>query len=203
MTEESQPIVQPSSNTKSFNTKKVTVTVVVIAVVLVILGSIGWYVLNQQMTLNPNTINKIATSSTPKKTSTDTPTPTPNPDGSSGTPPKDCGKVTAHVNTTIALDASANQIEDCFWNSYQNKTPATLTLSSLGVDAGSTTYFSITKVNDKSQVTGYNQSYMVPKGAEEKETFSCDSLTKDSNGLHAIKCKFKSSTLDILIPSFH
>ena len=116
---------------------------------------------------------------------------------------RDCGKVTTHGGNLPALDASANTVEGCFWKSYSNSTPASLILTYMGVDAGTTTYLTISDSNGSPVVGGYSQSYMAPKGNGEKDTFTCQKLTRDLNGLSAASCKFKSgSTSDILIPAF-
>ncbi len=77
MPEEPQPAVStPSPPTfKSFDTKKVAVTVIIIVVVLAISALSGWYVLSQQITNNQSktfTTTKTATSSSKLSTSSAT-----------------------------------------------------------------------------------------------------------------------------------
>jgi|GEM_PF-2750990 len=125
---------------------------------------------------------------------------------------KNCGQVVTHGENMPALDPAAQQAEDCFWTNFQSGTAAGLTLTYMGVDTGTNINFSTSIVNciqapcnAPGSVTGYSQGYSAnpPVGVGfPKDYFACSTLTKDSSGLHALQCKFKDSTKDILIPSY-
>lgn len=192
----------PSQNNNNIvKVKKIIFAALAVLLVLLIGGLTWWYVFGRQSN-STGTKESTITAKPTENTISNSPTQTIAPGVKVTGIPKDCGTVRNHGNDQPALDAGANQVEDCFLKSYQNNEKATLTLTTTGVDTSASTYFSVTTDAGKSTVWGYSQSYMATKGSGEKELFSCDQLTKVANGLKVSGCKFKSGSQDILIPSF-
>jgi hypothetical protein len=115
----------------------------------------------------------------------------------------DCGLVGTHGTDMPPYTADAQNVENCFWANFGSGTASTLTLHYQGTDTGSNFHFSTECASGKCQIGGYEQSYSANfRGSKSPEVyFICAALTKDAHGLHAVQCKFKNDTRDILIPA--
>jgi len=108
-----------------------------------------------------------------------------------------CGSVTSlngHVTSP-----GAQQAEDCFFQAYQQCTPATLTATLNGVDAGTTHMFSLQPTGGTCLITDVAQTHVYPgPRLGPPVTVTCASLAQTASGLLFAGC---GSLGDLLVPA--
>ncbi len=110
----------------------------------------------------------------------------------------DCGKIQSRANSIAPADkAAAQKAENCFYSAYQKCQPATLTFSTLGVDAGATHHFAIENVNGSCTISDGWQHFIAPNPPSSAITYSCASMNRQSDGLHIESC---SNVGTVVIP---
>ncbi len=108
---------------------------------------------------------------------------------SAAAPPQNCGKVQIIANGQIQNSAAAKQAENCLWHAFQTCTPATLTVTIMGIDAGTTRTFSVSQQGSACVVTDRLQHYIVPKGTGQTTTYTCTGgITQQPDGLLFLSC---------------
>lgn len=117
--------------------------------------------------------------------------------GSGGAPTKNCGTVIIH-GSNPPTDASARQDESCFYTSYQTCDSATLTVTDMGVDAGTTRTFTTAANNGKCTLTDRVSTYVIPRPTPTPATFTCSGLAQQSDGLHFSACGVDG---DVFVPA--
>ncbi|GAC1518552.1 MAG: hypothetical protein NVS3B14_20900 [Ktedonobacteraceae bacterium] len=109
-----------------------------------------------------------------------------------------CGKVQSSLAKHSPTDkAAAQQAENCFYQAFQQCRPATLTYTTFGVDAGDIHSFSLKSVNGSCTISDGVQHYIAPNPPGATSTYTCATMTKQTDGLHIQSC---GSTGTILIP---
>lgn len=106
---------------------------------------------------------------------------------STSTQAQNCGTVTIH-QANNSTDASASTPESCFYSAYQKCASATLTVTTMGVDAGTTRTFTTQANNATCRITDAVSTYVVPHPPSTAKTYTCTDLTKQSDGLHFSSC---------------
>ncbi len=179
--------------TAKFMNQKGFINIILIIIFVLLVGA-GIYFVSIRQGMLP------APSQTPRTTPMPSPT-------STSTPLAviiNCGNVATHGADMPSYTADAQKIEDCFWSNFKTGATAALTLHYMGVDTGSNLYFFTECTSGECKIIGYEQNYSANFGGSKsaKDYFICAGLTRDSGGLHALECKFKDSTRNILIPSY-
>ena len=102
---------------------------------------------------------------------------------------QDCGSVHTIRLLVVPTDQSkAKQIENCFWQAYQQCRPATLVFSSSGVDAGVIHNFSVKSANGTCMISDGVQHFIAPKSPGAAKMYTCGSMTMQTDGLHILSC---------------
>jgi predicted small secreted protein len=100
-----------------------------------------------------------------------------------------CGQIQTRVNQIPpAQKAAAQQAANCFYQAYQKCQPATLTFSSFGVDTGDIHNLSVKSANGYCTVSDGFQHFIAPKPPSGTVTYSCASMSMQSDGLHVESC---------------
>lgn len=102
--------------------------------------------------------------------------------GQTPTPPQQCGSIHMTTGLPNSIDASAGQVETCFWQAYQHCQAATMNLTAMGVDAGSIRAFTITPNGSACTVQDTIQYYVIPKGNGPAHTYTCTGLAQPKQG---------------------
>lgn len=95
-------------------------------------------------------------------------------------------------------DKAALQAEDCFFQAFQACQAATLAVTMMGVDAGTTNNFAIEAQGTGCRVTGNVVRYVVPRPTAVPEQFVCQGLSRKNNGLVFSGCGAQG---DIVVPA--
>jgi len=122
-----------------------------------------------------------------------------------GSPPlvkgQDCGRIyTSGIGGEGRNDdGTVRQVGDCFWHDYQQCRTATLTLTQMGVDTGTTQYLTIEKQQNRCQVSDTEQFYSANFGGSQSNpvTYACAGLTQKMDELLASAC---GQAGDIIVP---
>jgi hypothetical protein len=102
---------------------------------------------------------------------------------------QNCGSIhTLHSQVVQADSSKVKQVEDCFSQAYQQCRPATLTFSVSGVDAGTLHTFSLKSVGGTCVISDITQHFIVPRSSSAATTYTCESLTMQTDGLHILSC---------------
>jgi hypothetical protein len=113
-------------------------------------------------------------------------------ESSGPTPPpqtQSCGTLHVLNNTLAPTDQPhAQQVENCFWQAYRQCRPATLIFSASSVDAGTIHTFSLKSVNGTCAITDAVQHFIAPRPPQTTGTYTCGSVTLQSDGLHISSC---------------
>jgi hypothetical protein len=110
-----------------------------------------------------------------------------------------CGTVHTMRELVVPADQDlAKGVENCFWQAYQQCRPATLVYSQIGVDAGLIHNFSLKSQNGKCMITDALQHIIAPRPPQTAGTYTCASLTQQSDGLHFLACTTEG---DVLVPA--
>ena len=97
-----------------------------------------------------------------------------------GTGGQDCGQIMVRGPQTVS--SGAQSVEDCFFQAYQQCTPATLEVSFMGVDAGARDSFSLQTGDSGCVITATIQTYVAPRPPRPPMTVTCAGLTRSSDG---------------------
>ncbi len=124
-----------------------------------------------------------------------TPAPSASANPSAGT--LNCGELTM-LGPNPPNSPNALQAENCFQQAFQACTPATLTVSIRGVDAGTTHIFTIEKSGSTCRVSDTTASYVVPMRTPSPVTIQCTAVTTLNRGLVITGCAGQG---DIVIPA--
>lgn len=100
---------------------------------------------------------------------------------------QNCGTVTIHEAGT-PTGASASAPENCFYTAYQQCHSATLTVTTMGVDAGTTRTFTTQQNGTSCVITDAVATYVVPRPPSAAKTYTCSGLARQSDGLHFASC---------------
>ncbi len=123
--------------------------------------------------------------------------------GSAGSTPtsvtrvQKCGHVQTLPDGTVTNTSSAKQAENCFWQAYQKCQPASLTFTTIAVDAGDIHDFTI-RNNGQCSISDAVQHFIVPHRPTAPKTYTCAGLAQQQDGLHVLSC---SSEGDIIVPA--
>jgi hypothetical protein len=95
--------------------------------------------------------------------------------------PQQCGSI--HMTQGLGrVSDNAGQAESCFWQAYQQCQAATLSFTTMGIDAGSIRAFTITPNGSGCIVQDTIQYYVVPKGNGPSHTYTCAGLSQPEQG---------------------
>ncbi|HEY3993942.1 MAG TPA: hypothetical protein VGM01_13830 [Ktedonobacteraceae bacterium] len=114
-------------------------------------------------------------------------------------PTQHCGTIHTLGPRVVATDQkNARDIEDCFWQAYQQCHPATLIYVQGGVDTATTRTFSLKKQNGKCALSDTFQHIIFPRPPISTGNDTCTGLEQQADGLHFLAC---GSAGDILVPT--
>ncbi len=131
--------------------------------------------------------NASATGGSSVQTATATPAPT-----------KQCGTVRSLGKVVLpSYTKNAQGVEDCFWQAYQQCSPATLVYSQNGVDTATIHTFSLKSLNGKCVITDTLQHVIFPRTPKPGVSDTCASLTQQADGLHFQTCQNEG---DVVVP---
>ena len=110
-----------------------------------------------------------------------------------------CGSLTLHEGgqNPYVLSPGARSIEHCFVQAYQQCQARALDVTWMGVDAGTTSTFTIEKQGNNCQLLQSSQSYVLGHTSAQPEITSCQALTQTADALILKHC---GSGGDILLP---
>ncbi len=118
---------------------------------------------------------------------------TPVPGGTATTGPtqgmQNCGSV--HSIRQVIIQADKNQApvtENCFAQAYQHCQSATLVYSASELDTSTIHNFSLKSVNGTCTISDYVQHEIAPHPPQVTGTYTCSSMTMQSDGLHILAC---------------
>lgn len=120
-------------------------------------------------------------------------TPTPG----SNNPAETCGAIQMQ-GTNPPQDASALSAEQCFWRAYQQCQATTLTVTMMGVDAGTVHTFAVKPPGNPCPLVDTVSRYFVPRPTPPPQATKCESVSFTAAGLLFKACGEQG---DILIPS--
>jgi len=109
-----------------------------------------------------------------------------------------CGGVSTYPNGKLANETTAKQVENCFWQAYQQCQAATLSFTKSGLDAGTIHAFTIASNNGQCSISDAIQTYIAPNPPRPGKTYACTSLTQQVDGLHFASC---GELGDIIVPN--
>lgn len=101
--------------------------------------------------------------------------------GQTPTAPQQCGSVQI-TEGLQKVSSNATQAENCFWQAYQQCQTATLMVTMMGIDAGTTRTFALSPNGNACKVQDTVQYYVVPKGNSPAKTYTCAGLTQPRLG---------------------
>jgi hypothetical protein len=107
-----------------------------------------------------------------------------------------CGSVSVLGGRVTSGDPQ--QVESCFYQAYQQCSPATMSATLSGVDAGTKHTFSLQGFPGNCAIQDERQTFVVPRPSGPATTVSCAGLSDTGNGLLFSSC---GAFGDILIPS--
>lgn len=101
-----------------------------------------------------------------------------------------CGSLTLHEGgqNAYVLSQNSRSIEQCFVQAYQQCQQRALTVTWMGVDAGSTSTFTLEKQGTGCQISQSSQNYMVGKPDAQANTSICQGLTQSIDALILKQC---------------
>lgn len=110
-----------------------------------------------------------------------------------------CGSLTLHEGgqNAYVLSPGARSIEQCFVQAYQQCQARALAVTWMGIDAGTTSTFTIEKQGTTCQLLQSSQSYVLGHTNNPSETTRCQGLTQTTDSLILTHC---GSGDDMLIP---
>ena len=108
---------------------------------------------------------------------------------------QDCGKIVT-LGPNPPADASAERVQECFWQAFQECRTATLTITVRGVDTAVQNQLTIEKRGSQCTVTNVEQSFAVNLPTPAVSVFSCARLERKPEGLLFVAC---STDGDILV----
>lgn len=108
-----------------------------------------------------------------------------------------CGEVRM-LGPNPPRDQSAQVAEDCFFQAFQACSPATLTVTMMGVDAGTINNFAIEKNGAQCRVVDNVVRYVVPRPTPAPVQATCQGLARQNGGLLFKACGEEG---DILVPA--
>ena len=109
----------------------------------------------------------------------------------------DCGQLTM-LGPNPPSEATALDSENCFRQAFEQCTPASLTVTIRGVDAGTSHVFTTAKAANGCAVSDTFQSYIVPLRTPTPLTVQCTSVTTRNGALVISGCNGEE---DIVIPA--
>lgn len=131
--------------------------------------------------------------STPTATAGATKTPVQQP------PAQNCGTVHTTRLLIVPTDQDRAQgIENCFWQAYQQCRPATMGYSQASLDTATIHNFSLKSQNGRCVITDALQHLIAPRAPQPAGSYTCASLTRQTDGLHFLACGKEGN---ILVPS--
>lgn len=110
--------------------------------------------------------------------------------------PQQCGEITVAGGRTVAI--STAQAENCFWEAFQHCQPASLTVTMMGVDAGTLHTFTLAPKGSACVLTDQQQTYVVPGKRSPTHTYTCTSLAQQQGGLRFQSC---GADGDVYVPA--
>jgi len=114
-------------------------------------------------------------------------------------PAQNCG--TVHTTRLLIVPADqdrAQGIENCFWQAYQQCRPATMGYSQASLDTTTIHTFSLKSQSGKCVITDVLQRLSAPRAPQSAGSYTCASLTRQTDGLHFLACGKEGN---ILVPS--
>lgn len=109
-----------------------------------------------------------------------------------------CGSVETTPNGLITDGTKVIQVENCFWQAYQQCHAASLTFTKRGLDAGAIHAFAIASNNGQCTISDMIQTYIAPNAPRPGNTYACTGLTQQVDGLHFASC---GDLGDIVVPN--
>lgn len=104
-------------------------------------------------------------------------------------PSQQCGAVhTQHASLATMDRTMAPGAEDCFWQSFQQCRPATLTFTQSDSVSGTVHTFSLSDENGTCKVTDSAYHFVAPYPPQSAITYTCAGVQKQANGLHILSC---------------
>lgn len=110
-----------------------------------------------------------------------------------------CGSLTLHegVQNTYVLSPGARLSESCFVLAYQHCQLKALNVTWMGIDAGTTSTFTIEKQDKACQITQSSQEYVIGRSNANPDISTCQGLDQNTTTLLLKHC---GGGDDILIP---
>lgn len=113
-------------------------------------------------------------------------------------PIKHCGTVHTLRQLVVPTEQKgAKGIEDCFWQAYQQCTPATLVYAQGAIDTATIYTFALKSQNGKCMITDMLQHVVLPRSPTPGVNGTCAGLTQQTDGLHFRACNNQG---DVLVP---
>lgn len=111
------------------------------------------------------------------------------------TPPRtstaqNCGAV--HTMRLLIVPADIDHVKDvenCFWQAFQQCHPATMIFAQNDLDTGTINTFSLQSVNGSCVISDGVQSFVAPRPPSTAKNYTCAGLTRESDGLHFHSCE--------------
>lgn len=113
-------------------------------------------------------------------------------------PPRgqECGQISYYLNERDpAVRTASMQVLSCFWHAYQRCQPATITLSSSGVDTGGEETLTIEHTGQGCDV--YDSNHWFVNSRIGTLSFRCAKMIQQGENLHLSNCDNNQSPFDI------
>ncbi|HEY7355400.1 MAG TPA: hypothetical protein VH590_03005 [Ktedonobacterales bacterium] len=112
------------------------------------------------------------------------------------TTPERCGSVTIGP-ANLAVNDTANQAENCFWQAFGTCKPASLVVTWMGTDAGVVRTFLTRPSGSACAVIDQAQTYVAPSHKGPLQSYTCAGLVQRQGGLLFQSC---GNDGDLMVP---
>jgi hypothetical protein len=107
-----------------------------------------------------------------------------------------CGNINLTPSGKLRDTTNVQQIENCFWQAYQQCRPVSLTLTFIGTDMVSKHTFSLTQQNGGCLISDVVQGSFIGQPTPQQDTYTCTQLEDSETALHFVNCG-DEGTIDI------
>jgi hypothetical protein len=98
-----------------------------------------------------------------------------------------CGQIVA-ANGSLLNATQAQLTANCFWHAFQLCSSASLVFTTHSIDTGTNRTLLVSKHGKSCNVKDTVQNYVVPRPPSNKQTYTCNGVTKESNDLLITAC---------------
>ena len=107
-----------------------------------------------------------------------------------------CGNINLTPSGKLRDTTNVQQIENCFWQAYQQCRSVSLTLTFIGTDTVSKHTFSLTQQNGSCLISDVVQGSFIGASTSQQDTYICTRLEDSETALHFVNCG-DEGTIDV------